>query len=359
MLDVLYGLPVTAQALLATLFTWGLTAAGAGMVFFTRELNRKVLAWMLGFAAGVMVAASYWSLLAPAIEMSGQMEGVPAWFPATAGFLLGAVFLRGIDLVLPHLHLGLGRDQAEGIKTTWQRSVLLVLAITLHNIPEGLAIGVAFGAAAAGLPSATLAGAVALAIGVGIQNFPEGAAVALPLAVLIHRSRWVNAAVTPFLGATQAIPAIALAPLLVLWVGYGLRSVVLLCALLVFFPILVASVVGLRHLDPSVIDAARMDGAASAALLTQIELPLALPSILAGLRNGFTLSVTGAVVGEMVMGGDGLGQLLTIQRDSLDTAGMFATIVVLCALASLAYGLIQLVERRSKVMQALSGSSRQ
>ncbi len=186
-----------------------------------------------------------------------------------------------------------------------------------------------------------------------------GAAVALPLAVLIHRSRWVNAAVTPFLGATQAIPAIALAPLLVLWVGYGLRSVVLLCALLVFFPILVASVVGLRHVDPPVIDAARMDGAGSVALLTHIELPLALPSILAGLRNGFTLSVTGAVVGEMVMGGDGLGQLLTIQRDSLDTAGMFATIVILCALASLAYGLIHQVERRSKVMQALSGSSRQ
>lgn len=186
-----------------------------------------------------------------------------------------------------------------------------------------------------------------------------GAAVALPLAVLIHRSRWVNAAVSPFLGATQAIPAIAIAPLLVLWVGYGLRSVVLLCALLVFFPILVASVVGLRHTDPSVIDAARMDGAGSAALLTQVELPLALPSILAGVRNGFTLSVTGAVVGEMVMGGDGLGQLLTIQRDSLDTAGMFATILILCALASVAYGLIHQVERRSKVMQALSGSSRQ
>lgn len=186
-----------------------------------------------------------------------------------------------------------------------------------------------------------------------------GAAVALPLAVLIHRSRWVNAAVTPFLGATQAIPAIAIAPLLVLWVGYGLRSVVLLCSLLVFFPILVASVVGLRNTDPSVIDAARMDGAGSAALLTQVELPLALPSILAGVRNGFTLSVTGAVVGEMVMGGDGLGQLLTIQRDSLDTAGMFATIVILCALASVAYGLIHQIERRSKVMQALSGSSRQ
>lgn len=220
MLDVLYGLPVTAQALLATLFTWGLTAAGAGVVFFTRELNRKVLAWMLGFAAGVMVAASYWSLLAPAIEMSEQMEGVPAWFPATAGFLLGAVFLRGIDLVLPHLHLGLGRDQAEGIKTTWQRSVLLVLAITLHNIPEGLAIGVAFGAAAAGLPSATLAGAVALAIGVGIQNFPEGAAVALPLrgeGMNRRRSFWygqLSGLVEPAAGLLGAAAVVLMRPLL-------------------------------------------------------------------------------------------------------------------------------------------------
>ncbi len=185
-----------------------------------------------------------------------------------------------------------------------------------------------------------------------------GAAVALPLAVLIHKNRWVSAAVTPFLGATQAIPAIAIAPLLVLWVGYGLKSVVLLCALLVFFPILVASVVGLRHVDPSVIDAARMDGATGWTSLRFVELPLALPTVLAGVRNGFTLSVTGAVVGEMVMGGHGLGQLLTIQRDSLDTAGMFATIAVLCALASIAWGLIYLVERRSKVMQSLAGSSR-
>lgn len=185
-----------------------------------------------------------------------------------------------------------------------------------------------------------------------------GGAVALPLAILIHRSRWVNAAVTPFLGATQAIPAIAIAPLLVLWVGYGLRSVVLLCALMVFFPILVASVVGLRHVDPSIVNAARIDGAGSTALLTQVELPLALPSVLAGVRNGFTLSVTGAVVGEMVMGGDGLGQLLTIQRDSLDTAGMFATIGILCVLASGAYVTIHQIERRSKIMQALSGSPR-
>ena len=186
-----------------------------------------------------------------------------------------------------------------------------------------------------------------------------GTAVALPLAILIHRSRWFNAAAAPFLGATQAIPAIALAPLLVLWVGYGLFPIVLLCALLVFFPILVASVVGLRHVDASVVDAARMDGAGGRALLIHVELPLALPSILGGLRNGFTLSVTGAVVGEMVMGGDGLGQLITVQRDALDTTGMFATIIVLCAMASVFYTLIHVVERRSRVLESLRGTSLQ
>ena len=135
---------------------------------------------MLGFAAGVMIAASFWSLLAPAIEMAEE-SGVPAWLPAVVGFLAGGAFLYAVDRLLPHLHLGLSLDEAEGIKTSWQRSVLLVLAITLHNIPEGLAVGVAFGAVAAGLPSATLAGAVALAIGIGLQNFPEGIAVSVPL----------------------------------------------------------------------------------------------------------------------------------------------------------------------------------
>lgn len=182
-----------------------------------------------------------------------------------------------------------------------------------------------------------------------------GVAVALPLAIGIHRSRLLNAAVTPFLGATQAIPAVALAPLLAIWVGYGLGPILLLCALLVFFPILISSVVGLRHVSSDVIGAARMDGAGSLALLTQIELPLALPQILAGLRNGFALSVTGAIVGEMVMGGAGLGQLLTIQRDSVDTAGMFATIIVLCVMASSLYGLVHLVERRSRTMASLEG----
>ena len=168
------------QALLATLFTWGLTALGAATVFLTRNVSRRLLDAMLGFAAGVMIAASFWSLLAPAIEMS-EGTGVPGWIPAVIGFLMGGAFLWGVDRILPHLHLGLPTEEAEGIKTTWQRSVLLVTAITLHNFPEGLAVGVAFGAVAAGLPAATLAGAIALAIGIGIQNFPEGLAVSMPL----------------------------------------------------------------------------------------------------------------------------------------------------------------------------------
>ncbi len=127
-----------------------------------------------------MIAASFWSLLAPAIAMSEGKE-LPVWFPATAGFLSGGIFLWVIDKFLPHLHLGFPVEEAEGIKTTWHRSILLVLSVTLHNIPEGLAVGVAFGAVAAGLPSATLTGAVALAIGIGIQNFPEGTAVSMPL----------------------------------------------------------------------------------------------------------------------------------------------------------------------------------
>ena len=180
MIDALARFGPVLQALFATIFTWGVTALGAAMIFATKEVSRKLLNGMLGFAAGVMIAASYWSLLAPAIEMSAML-GVPEWFPATVGFLAGGLFLWGVDRVLPHLHMGLPTSEAEGIKTSWQRSVLLVLAITLHNIPEGLAVGVAFGAAAAGIPEATLAGAVALALGIGIQNFPEGLAVSAPL----------------------------------------------------------------------------------------------------------------------------------------------------------------------------------
>src|SRR6056300_1832038 len=167
-------------ALYATLFTWGLTAIGASLVFFVKEMNRAVLDGMLGFTGGVMVAASFWSLLAPGIEMSPG-EGFVKVIPAAVGFGLGALFIFGLDKVLPHLHINFKESDAEGIKTPWHRTTLLVLAITLHNIPEGLAVGVLFGGVAAGFDGATIGGAVALAIGIGLQNFPEGFAVAMPL----------------------------------------------------------------------------------------------------------------------------------------------------------------------------------
>jgi len=175
------------QALLATGFTWAVTALGAAVVFVFDTVNRKLLDAMLGFAAGIMIAASFWSLLAPAIAMTEAAGGTP-WVPAVTGFLAGGAFLWAVDKVLPHLHLGFPMEEAEGIKTSWHRSVLLVLAITLHNIPEGLAVGVAFGAVAAGVPEASLGAAVALALGIGIQNFPEGLAVAAPL----RREGWTR-----------------------------------------------------------------------------------------------------------------------------------------------------------------------
>ncbi|WP_341361134.1 ABC transporter permease [Georgenia sp. M64] len=174
-----------------------------------------------------------------------------------------------------------------------------------------------------------------------------GAAVALPLGYLVFRSRHASAALEPYIAASQAIPAVALAPLLVLWLGYGLLPIVVLCALLVFFPILLATVLGLRTLDPDVVAAARLDGAGSWSLLRHVELPLAWPSILTGVRNGFTLSVTGAVVGEFVMGGHGLGMLLSARGLAADTTGIFSALIVLCALAMTIYGLLGALERRT------------
>ncbi len=169
------------QALLGTMFTWGMTALGATVVFMTKSMNERLMDSMLGFAGGVMIAASFWSLLAPAIEMAEQ-DAMPAWLPATVGFLAGGLFLAVVDKLIPHVHPTPSLKEVEGIRPQKRkRSTLLVLAITLHNIPEGLAVGVAFGAVAADFPSASLTGAIALAIGIGIQNFPEGAAVALPL----------------------------------------------------------------------------------------------------------------------------------------------------------------------------------
>ncbi|OGO23428.1 MAG: dihydroorotate dehydrogenase [Chloroflexi bacterium RBG_16_50_9] len=207
------------QALMATCFTWAVTALGAATVFMARDISRRALDGMLGFAGGVMIAASYWSLLAPAIEMSRGKE-IPVWVPAVAGFLLGGIFLRSIDATLPHLHIGFRTDEAEGLRTSWSRSTLLVLAITLHNIPEGMAVGVAFGAVAAGLPSATMAAAIALAVGIGIQNFPEGLAVSVPLrreGMSRLKSFWygqLSAMVEPVAGVIGAAAVIFAVPVL-------------------------------------------------------------------------------------------------------------------------------------------------
>lgn len=193
-------------ALVATLFTWGVTALGSALVFFFKEINKKVLNAMLGFAAGVMIAASFWSLLNPSIEMAEDMGIIP-WIPAVVGFLLGGLFLRLVDKFLPHLHLNKAEGEAEGVKTSLTRSILLVLAITLHNIPEGLAVGVAFGALADGNSGATLASAIALALGIGLQNFPEGAAVSIPLR-REGLSRWKSFMYGQFSGIVEPIAGV-------------------------------------------------------------------------------------------------------------------------------------------------------
>ncbi|MBN8640745.1 MAG: ZIP family metal transporter [Flavobacteriales bacterium] len=204
-------------ALYATLFTWFLTALGASFVFFFKNMNRVVLDGMLGFTGGVMIAASFWSLLAPAIEMS-KGEGFVKVIPAAVGFAMGALFIFGLDKILPHLHINF--KETEGIKSPWQRTTLLVLAITLHNIPEGLAVGVLFGGVAAGIPEASIAGAVTLAIGIGIQNFPEGIAVSMPLRRM-GMSRWKSfmygqssALVEPIAGVLGAVAVTFFTPLL-------------------------------------------------------------------------------------------------------------------------------------------------
>jgi len=204
-------------ALYATLFTWGLTALGASLVFFVKEMNRALLDGMLGFTGGVMVAASFWSLLAPGIAMSPG-EGFVKVIPAAVGFGLGALFIFGLDKILPHVHINF--KETEGIKTPWHRTTLLVLAITLHNIPEGLAVGVLFGGVAAGVPEASIAGAVALALGIGIQNFPEGIAISMPMrrqGVSRFKSFWygqLSAIVEPLAALIGAVAVTFFTPIL-------------------------------------------------------------------------------------------------------------------------------------------------
>ncbi|MEN6370204.1 MAG: ZIP family metal transporter [Thermotogota bacterium] len=231
MLDGFSQMSPMLQAFLATLFTWFVTALGASLVFCFREIERRVLDAMLGFAAGVMIAASFWSLLAPAIELSAN-SGLPSFLPPVVGFLAGGAFLWAIDRVLPHLHIGFPIEEAEGVKTPWRRSVLLVLAITLHNIPEGLAVGVAFGALTAALPGASLAGAVALALGIGIQNFPEGAAVSVPLrreGLGRLKSFWygqLSAVVEPIAGVLGAATVVLARPLLPYALGFAAGAMI-------------------------------------------------------------------------------------------------------------------------------------
>mgnify|MGYP002635974806 CR=1 FL=1 len=209
------------QALLATTFTWFLTAAGASLVFFFKNMNRQLFDGMLGFTGGVMIAASYWSLLAPAIEITPQTNpNVPIWFPAAVGFFSGAMFLYALDKVMPHLHINFPIEEKEGVESDLSRTMLLVLAITIHNIPEGLAVGVAFGAVAHGIDGASIGAAIALAIGIGIQNFPEGLAVSMPLrrqGVSRFKSFWygqLSAIVEPIAGVVGAAAVIYAFPIL-------------------------------------------------------------------------------------------------------------------------------------------------
>jgi ZIP family zinc transporter len=207
-------------ALIATCFTWLVTALGAAFVFLLNTLNRGILDPMLGFTGGVMVAASFWSLLNPAIEISEKMYPGWSWMPAAVGFFLGAMFIFVLDKFTPHLHINFGVSESEGIKTKLHRTTLLILAITLHNIPEGLAVGVLFGAAAQGMEDASVSGAIALAIGIGIQNFPEGIAVAMPLrrhGVSRRKSFWygqLSAIVEPVAGVLGAVAVIYMQPVL-------------------------------------------------------------------------------------------------------------------------------------------------
>lgn len=164
---------------------WGLiipflgTTLGSAMVFFMKnKINNKVEKILLGFASGVMIAASVWSLLIPSIDMAEE-QGVIAWIPATVGFLLGMLFLLVLDSIIPHLHLN--SNKPEGMKSKLQKTTMMVLAVTLHNIPEGMAVGVVFAGAISQNSGITLAGAFALAIGIAIQNFPEGAIISMPL----------------------------------------------------------------------------------------------------------------------------------------------------------------------------------
>lgn len=225
--------PVT-QAFLAGTLCWITTAIGAAIVFLNKQVSRRFLDASLGFAAGVMIAATIWSLIEPSMEMAASL-GLIEWMPATVGFIMGALCIRIADAYVPHLHLDLPREKAEGVETTWRRATLLVMAITLHNIPEGLAVGVLFGAAASGIDptgTATVMGAIVLAIGISIQNFPEGMAVSMPLRGE-GVSRWLSfnygqlsGIVNPPSAVLGALAVIFIQPLLPYALGFAAGAMI-------------------------------------------------------------------------------------------------------------------------------------
>lgn len=231
MLEFFIQLNPVLQALIAGCLTWFLTALGAAVVFLSKGLSRKLLDASLGFAAGVMLSASFWGLILPSVKLSCD-RGNMAWIPAALGFAIGGIFMRITDRVIPHLHIYLPLEKAEGIKTSWHKTTLIVLAMSLHNIPEGLVIGVSFGALAQGLPGATLAAAVALTIGIGIQDFPEGFAVSMPLrhkGVGRFRSFWygqLSGIVEPVAALVGALAVSFSRPLLPYAMGFAAGAMI-------------------------------------------------------------------------------------------------------------------------------------
>jgi ZIP family zinc transporter len=215
-MDLLERLNPLGQTLILTAFTWGVTALGAATVFAFKTVSRAILDLMLSFGAGVMLAASFWSLLLPAIELCHQL-GYSAWLTPAAGFLTGGLFIVAADLIFDKCNIGSSCRRDCG---SMRRCLLLVLAITIHNVPEGMAVGVAFAGVSMGLPGSTLMGAVLLGIGIGLQNFPEGASVSLPLrreGLNPWKSFWygqLSGAVEPLAGLVGAAAALSVRGLL-------------------------------------------------------------------------------------------------------------------------------------------------
>lgn len=220
LLEFFKGIGAVQTVLLCTLFTWAMTAVGASIVFTMKNVHRRYFDIMLGFTGGIMLSASFWSLLLPSIQYAEQNLTSARWIPTSLGFLFGALFLYGMDKLTPHLHINFGVEESEGLKTQWHKSTLLILAITLHNIPEGLAIGILVGAAFLENNDPMLISAIMLTLGIGIQNLPEGLAVSIPLrryGVSRFKSFWygqLSAVVEPFAGILGVLAVVYLSALL-------------------------------------------------------------------------------------------------------------------------------------------------